>query len=508
MRYSTIPRLALTFALYTINSAAAPARADDCNQNGVPDDQDIATSLNAECVLDGVPVECTPELRAITFDTPEVINERADFSFVAAGNIDPNQGDTMDLVLATPNATTGIALQLGDGTGAFSAGTGLRGQKDAHWIELADFNADDILDIASAHNFEDEIRIHLGDGDGGFTLAHSVVTPPIPVSLASDDLDNDGDIDLVAGFYSWRPIAIAMLNNGDGTFAPPIEFEVDANSYTVALGDVNGDDVPDFVFASWYGIGVRFGVGDGTFGPQTNYDYYINWVGHVALADFDGDGHLDAITADEDRDTLHTLFNKSDGSFGPANTHHAFNYPRFLAVADFDLDGDNDVIAANRDYAALSLHANPGDGAFEPASEIPLHAGAKNVIATDFDADGRPDLVALDGNHDIVTLRNVTAISFDCNLNGVPDECDITAGTSSDANGDGVPDECTLPRGDMNCDGVVDVFDIDPFVTALVAPEDYATRYPDCALGQADVNADDAVDFFDIDPFVTLLAGA
>jgi len=32
----------------------------------------------------------------------------------------------------------------------------------------------------------------------------------------------------------------------------------------------------------------------------------------------------------------------------------------------------------------------------------------------------------------------------DCNENGIPDECDIAAGTSEDDNGDGIPDECTV----------------------------------------------------------------
>ncbi|MCH2139222.1 MAG: hypothetical protein MK074_09270 [Phycisphaerales bacterium] len=50
--------------------------------------------------------------------------------------------------------------------------------------------------------------------------------------------------------------------------------------------------------------------------------------------------------------------------------------------------------------------------------------------------------------------------STDCNLNGVPDDCDIANGDSSDANGDGIPDECNPCPGDFNNDGEVDVDDI------------------------------------------------
>ncbi len=61
--------------------------------------------------------------------------------------------------------------------------------------------------------------------------------------------------------------------------------------------------------------------------------------------------------------------------------------------------------------------------------------------------------------------------------------------------------------GDLNCDGLVNAFDIDPFVLALTAPDAYALAYPDCDYMLADINGDGAVNAFDIDPFVLLLTG-
>ncbi len=62
---------------------------------------------------------------------------------------------------------------------------------------------------------------------------------------------------------------------------------------------------------------------------------------------------------------------------------------------------------------------------------------------------------------------------------------------------------CVAPTGDVNCDGAVDFFDIDPFLLALFDPAAYAALYPGCNNG--DVNGDGGVDFFDIDPFLTCL---
>ena len=60
-------------------------------------------------------------------------------------------------------------------------------------------------------------------------------------------------------------------------------------------------------------------------------------------------------------------------------------------------------------------------------------------------------------------------------------------------------------RGDTNCDGGLDFFDIDPFILAPFDPSGYAAAHPTCDLDSADLNADSAVNFFDIDPFVDCL---
>ena len=63
--------------------------------------------------------------------------------------------------------------------------------------------------------------------------------------------------------------------------------------------------------------------------------------------------------------------------------------------------------------------------------------------------------------------------------------------------------------GDLNCDGSINNFDIDPFTLALTgAPEfsAYYAAYPDCDPMLADINDDGSVNNFDIDPFVGLLS--
>ncbi len=66
------------------------------------------------------------------------------------------------------------------------------------------------------------------------------------------------------------------------------------------------------------------------------------------------------------------------------------------------------------------------------------------------------------------SVVNPTGLAFvpggdvDCNLNLIPDSCDIASGTSRDVNGNGIPDECEPPGipGDLDGDGSVGVKDL------------------------------------------------
>jgi len=85
----------------------------------------------------------------------------------------------------------------------------------------------------------------------------------------------------------------------------------------------------------------------------------------------------------------------------------------------------------------------------------------------------------------------------DFNGDGWLDEEDMVAF----ANGTGP----VVRTGDLNCDGVVNFGDINPFVQAITSPAAWAETYPGCSVLNADVNEDGVVNFADINPFVTLL---
>ena len=59
--------------------------------------------------------------------------------------------------------------------------------------------------------------------------------------------------------------------------------------------------------------------------------------------------------------------------------------------------------------------------------------------------------------------------------------------------------------GDVNCDGQINLFDVDPFVLALTNPELYLTQYSNCNPILADCDGNWAVNLFDVDAFVDVI---
>ena len=125
-----------------------------------------------------------------------------------------------------------------------------------------------------------------------------------------------------------------------GSFGAPTNFGVGASTFSVAVGDFNGDGKPDLAVTNSFGngsVGVLLGNGAGTFQPVVQYPVSGN-PGYLATADFNGDGVADlAIGAG----TLSVLLGKGDGTFGTAVSSRASwsrarsgskssNHPRWL----------------------------------------------------------------------------------------------------------------------------------------------------------------------------------
>ena len=89
-----------------------------------------------------------------------------------------------------------------------------------------------------------------------------------------------------------------FLGRGDGTFTVGTSLAGGSSPESVAIGDFNGDGIPDLVVGCTYGFDVYLGRGDGTFTGPTAYGVTGSGnISSIQVADFNGDGHDDIAIA-------------------------------------------------------------------------------------------------------------------------------------------------------------------------------------------------------------------
>jgi hypothetical protein len=172
---------------------------------------------------------------------------------------------------------------------------------------------------------------------------------------------------------------------------------------------------------------VLLGFGDGTFAAAVNYAAG-GGPRSVAIADLDGDQVPDLAVANHATDNVSVLLGLGDGTFATAVSYTAAGGPSSVAIGDLDGDQMLDLAVTNYSRRSVRVLLNQLPGLFPDCN------GNDILDACDIDC-GIPG-----GQCDTPGCGE----SEDCNDNDIPDECDITDGTSPDDNGNGIPDECEL----------------------------------------------------------------
>jgi hypothetical protein len=124
---------------------------------------------------------------------------------------------------------------------------GLAGQ-----IIAADFNGDHIPDLATVNGDTNTVSILINNGDGTFRPHMDFATGPGPSGLAALDWNKDGKMDLVVsngGADAAHSVSI-LLGNGDGTFQSHHDIAGAPHANSIAVGDFNGDGNPDIATSS------------------------------------------------------------------------------------------------------------------------------------------------------------------------------------------------------------------------------------------------------------------
>jgi hypothetical protein len=223
-------------------------------------------------------------------------------------------------------------------------------------------------------------------------LINTFINGLLPFDVRTEDIDQDGDVDIYTANYSGR---IAWFENDGGHPPGPWEEHVltdfaDGAESAFAIR-VDGDADLDFLYAAfnrdeiaWYENG-----GDGQTWTLQSITFDCRLAVDVWAADLDADGDNDALSA-SGYDSKIVWYENVGGS-------GASWFPRLIgiagetvAAADLDQDGDLDVLGG--------LAWFESDGGSPPAFKTRLVASisitGNHIAVLDVDRDGDPDVLS------------------------------------------------------------------------------------------------------------------
>ncbi len=362
------------------------------------------------------------------------------------------------------SSSLGGALTLGAGSGPARLATG-------------DLDGDGKPDVVVANVYDGSVWIYRNTSTNGATATTFAAPVIFTIGGTSDnlyglalaDLDGDGRLDIVAANRTLNIVSIFKNISSSGSlttnsFAARVDLPVSGTPSGLAIQDLDGDGRPEIVTLNYDNSTVAVLKNQSQTGVLTTNSFAApltfatgNAPFAVAIADLDGDGLPDVVTANgQSAGTVTVLRNISSGgniAFAPKVDFPGLGSGGSVAVGDLDSDGKLDVVIGSQSSGqAISVYRNTSTpGNFTTSSlaacvNFSTGGWANTVTLGDLDGDGKLDLAAvvqlpsqLSIFKNLSTPGSLTASSFGARL-------DFAAGWNPngivmvDLTGDGRPE--------------------------------------------------------------------
>jgi hypothetical protein len=261
---------------------------------------------------------------------------------------------------------------------------------------IGDINGDGHPDIVlvKGRHWQVTTLTFLGDGAGHFTPG-----PPLPSKAVKSysgnlaDMTKSGHLDIVLSNDSPDP-KLVLVNDGKGNFRVGGTYgDPKWPTRNAAVGDLNGDGYPDIVAANRQSTSY-YCLNDGKLHFDCHALPHSPSAASMAIADIRGTGNKDIIFPCRDNCQSLVYFNDGHGNFGQSEPWGPANGSiRAMAVADFDGDGHLDIAACPE---RLGCFVYFGDGKGHFSSGIKFQepeALPYSMITADLNRDGRPEIL-------------------------------------------------------------------------------------------------------------------
>lgn len=364
----------------------------DCNANQVPDSCDIANGASLDCQLNGIPDECEVPPDCNQNGIPDDCEPNQDCNHngirdicdIGSGSPDCNFNNAPDACEANPSIQFAAAQNWGGGP-------------SLRWIASGDINLDGYKDLAVAATDADDVRVLLNQQGTGFQAPFSIPVGRAPWFVAIADVSGDGRLDLISadtGSNADPDTISVVIQNPDGTFASRDIYPTGAEPRALSLADFDGDGDIDIVSANntEFSIRVFRNRGDGKFDPAQTLTVGTRPTG-IAAGDWSGDGIPDiAVTLAGTENKVALLRNDGNANFTVIAKYPVGIAPIGVVLDDFDRDHDLDLAVANENTSNVVILINDGTGVFSNAGTYSVGAAPSAIASGDLDGNGLPDL--------------------------------------------------------------------------------------------------------------------
>lgn len=220
-----------------------------------------------------------------------------------------------------------------------------------------------------------------------------------PEAMTAADLNGDSIVDLLlanSGPFTCGPICTGaaltvLMGEAGGTFAPPQLYEVPSAFIALAVGDLNGDAIPDAVTGTGGGVKVLLGTATGTLIPSPGTYPTLSTANTIdlTLGDVDDDGDMDCVALTAFSVTI--LLNLGDGSFPFQSISSAGGTS--VALGNIDSDSTLDLVIGGGSGVAVLL--GNGDGSFTSPITYYSNGVIRDLHLADLNTDGNLDVIAV-----------------------------------------------------------------------------------------------------------------